>query len=175
MIIIVALGLIVGNKYVYSLFTLPIAANNIYEQQYQMHRFVVDYYRKPVAINDLGYVSYKNNNYVLDLAGLGSAKVLNYTKNSDNALWMKTLSDNHHTKLAMIYPDWFKSIPNEWIRIGELRLGKARITPARDRVAFYATRQDAYGDIVRKLEDFIKTLPHGVVFAFENKAVHGYR
>jgi len=51
-----------GKPYICALFTLPVASNNIYEQQYQMHRFVVDYYKRPVAVNDLGYVSYKNHN-----------------------------------------------------------------------------------------------------------------
>lgn len=38
----------------------PAACHNIYQQQFQMHRFVTEYYRGPVAVNDLGWVSYRN-------------------------------------------------------------------------------------------------------------------
>ncbi|MDX1696293.1 MAG: hypothetical protein R3208_21185, partial [Ketobacteraceae bacterium] len=63
--------LFAGAPYVVNLVTVPIASNNIYQQQYQMHRFAVEYYNKPLAVNDLGYVSYNNDNYVLDLWGAG--------------------------------------------------------------------------------------------------------
>ena len=36
---------------------------NIYYQQQQMHRFAADYYKGNVAVNDLGWVAYKNDNY----------------------------------------------------------------------------------------------------------------
>lgn len=104
--------------YIYGLVILPIAANNIYEQQYQMHRFAVDYYGKPVAVNDIGYVSYKNNNYVLDLWGLASAEALNARKNShDNGEWMQEIAAQKNVELAMIYEEWFKNIPNGWKKL----------------------------------------------------------
>ncbi len=156
-----------GLPYIYDLFTLPIAANNIYEQQYQMHRFAVDYYNKPVAVNDLGYVAYKNNNYVLDLWGLGSEKALRYRQNSSNGDWMREISEESDIGLVMIYQDWFKDIPDEWIKLGSLHLGKRKITPASSEVVFYATKQEAIPDIVKKLYLFIKTLPPGVKFNFE--------
>ena len=167
MIITIGFGVVGGTSYIVNLFTLPIAANNIYEQQYQMHRFAVDYYNKPVAVNDLGYVSYKNNNYVLDLWGLGSKEALNYRKNSDRAEWMKELTNEKNIELAMIYEGCFKSIPIEWIKIGELHLGKKKITPVQSAVAFYSINQNAYSEIVEKLKLFIQTLPHNVKFTFE--------
>ena len=50
----------------------PLAANNIYEQQYQMRRFVTESHAAPVGANDLGLISYRNDHYVLDLEGLAS-------------------------------------------------------------------------------------------------------
>ena len=67
--------LIVAAPYILNTVRTPIASRGIYEQQYQMHRFVVDYWKKPVAVNDLGWVSYRNPNYVLDIWGLGSEEV----------------------------------------------------------------------------------------------------
>ncbi|RKX91526.1 MAG: hypothetical protein DRP84_11495 [Spirochaetes bacterium] len=157
----------IGGPYVISLFMIPVASNNIYEQQYQMHRFVVEYYKKPVAVNDLGYVSYKNSNYVLDLWGVGTPKALKARLNSDKANWMQVLTDKANVKLVMIYDEWFNDIPDKWIKIGELHLGKRKITPAHSSVAFYVTNKDSYPEILRKLVLFSKTLPVGVQFKFE--------
>ena len=167
--IIVAAGfsVLIGMPYIYVLFTLPIASNNIYEQQYQMHRFVVDYYKKPVAVNDLGYVSYKNDYYVLDLCGLGSKKAFLFRTKGNNSDWIKEICEESNIGLAMIYKDLIKGIPNQWIEIGKLRLSKRNITPARSEVFFYATSKEAVSDIVVKLNKFIKTLPDGVEFVYK--------
>lgn len=162
-------AIVVGGPYISALFSIPKASNNIYEQQYQMHRFVSDYYDKPVAVNDLGYVSYKNSNYVLDLWGLGSQKALRARLNPDNPNWKQDLIDETNVRLVMIYDDWFNNIPDEWIKIGELHLSKEKITPARSAVSFYAINQDAYPEILSKIILFSKTLPAKVEFKFEDK------
>ena len=59
--------LIIGSRYWQGTVKVPIASNNIYEQQFQMHRFIDGFYRGPVAINDLGLSSYHNPYPVLDL------------------------------------------------------------------------------------------------------------
>lgn len=160
-------AVVVGAPYIHALFSIPQASNNIYEQQYQMHRFAVDFYKKPVAVNDLGYVSYKNSNYVLDLWGLGSQKALRSRLNSDNANWKQNLIDEANVRLVMIYDDWFNDIPDKWVKIGELHLGKKKITPASSTVSFYSTDNDSYQEILRNVILFSKTLPAGVQFKFE--------
>jgi hypothetical protein len=154
-------------QYTYDLFTLPVASNNMYEQQYQMHRFATHYYKKPVAVNDLGWVSYKNDNYVLDLYGLGSKKTLQYRKYRGDGGWMKALCRESNVEMAMIYENWFKDIPRDWIRVGYLRIGRNRVTSAGSDVAFYAINLKAYSEISEKLPAFIKTLPSGVRFIFQ--------
>jgi hypothetical protein len=135
-----------------------------------MHRFAVNYYKKPVAVNDLGYVSYKNNNYVLDLWGLASIDALKYRKTNHSSEWVNKLTKSNDIELAMIYEDWFKSISDDWIKIGELHLGKKKVTPAHNKVAFFAMNQNAYVGIVAQLHRFIKTLPHDVEFIFEENS-----
>ncbi|MET1257292.1 hypothetical protein [Aliikangiella maris] len=156
----------VGAPYIYGLSTIHIASNNIYEQQYQMHRFAVDFYNKPIAVNDLGYVSYNNNNYVLDLWGLGSLKALNSRLNPDYLNWKQDLINTANVNLVMIYDEWFNDIPSEWIKIGELHLGKKKITPAYSEVSFYVTNQESYQGILEKIVLFTKTLPNEVYFQF---------
>ena len=160
-------ALVIGEPYVYALPTIPKASNNIYEQQYQMHRFVVDFYKKPAAVNDLGYVSYQNTNYVLDLWGLGSQKALRLRLNPDGTDWKQNLVDEANVGLVMIYAGWFKDIPDKWVKVGELHLGKQKITPARSAVSFYATDSDSYLELLREITLFSKTLPSGVQFKFE--------
>ena len=169
-IVILLAGVIsrdIGKPYIYDLFTIPTASNNIYEQQYQMHRFIADYYQKPVALNDLGYVSYQNSHYVLDLWGLGSQKALKARLNSDDPNWAQALIDETNVGLVMIYDNWFNKIPSEWLKVGELHLGKQRITPAKSYVTFYATNKESYSEILKKISAFSKTLPAGVTFKHE--------
>ncbi len=166
LIIAVFAARVVGYKYIMDLFLIPTASNNIYEQQYQMHRFIVDYYKKPVGVNDIGYVSYNNKNYVLDLWGLASIKALKDRLKDNNPDWMEKLVKEKDVKLAMIYDRWFKNIPGDWIKIGALHLGKKRITPAQSAVSFYATGPKEYFKILNELKLFIKTLPPDTKFTF---------
>lgn len=159
-------AVVVGAPYIGDLRSIPLASNNIYEQQYQMHRFAVDFYKKPVAVNDLGYVSYKNSNYVLDLWGLGSQKALRSRLNPENANWKQDLIKEKNVKCAMVYDVWF-DIPDEWIKIGELHLGKEKITPAGSAVSFYSTDESSYQEVLEKITLFSKTLPAGVQFELE--------
>ena len=61
--------------YIIAAVKTPAASRGIYDQQYQMSVFARQLYDRPVAVNDLGLVAYKNPNFVLDLWGLGSEKV----------------------------------------------------------------------------------------------------
>ena len=154
-----------------TLLLTPFASNNIYCQQYQMHRFVADYYSNPVAINDLGLVSYRNDNYVLDLNGLASRKALNFRRNKDkkDVDWMNLMAKENNVKLVMIYDLFFPEIPENWIRIGELHLGKKNITPASSIVAFYVLDIDTLSSVRSLLYDFQKTLPEGVKFVYRDR------
>jgi len=161
--------ILVNALIIHNLVTIPIASNNIYEQQYQMHRFSVEYYKKPVAVNDLGYVSYRNRSYVLDLGGLSSIEALKRRKNSVNAAWMDEIAKEHNVQLAMIYDNWFDGIPANWQKIGELHLGKTQITPARNFVSFYALNKNAYEEIYGLIKELRRSLPEGARFHSEKQ------
>lgn len=140
----------------------PLASNNIYEQQYQMHRFATEYVDDVVAVNDLGYVSYGNPHYVLDLAGLASREALIGRSQDGDDGWMQRLTDRYGVKVVMIYDDWFESIPESWTRVGELRLGTARISPSRSVVSIYVVNKADSGHVRELLARFASTVPHGV-------------
>ncbi|MCD4686874.1 MAG: hypothetical protein K8S97_13160 [Anaerolineae bacterium] len=135
------------------------ATNNVYQQQYQMHRFATEFYQGPVAVNDLGWVAYRNDHYVLDLWGLGLHEAYEHRQRDDNPRWMDELAAEHDVQLAMIYMDWFDAIPDHWIPLAELRLGRIQVTAAGKVIVFYALDPAAVPRIQTALDAFAADLP----------------
>jgi hypothetical protein len=160
-----AVALVLGLPTVRATALTPLAANNIYAQHYQMHRFAVDYAGgAPVAVNDLGWVTYRNDGYVLDLWGLGSVEA-GVRRGANEPGWMDEMVTRHGAQLAMLYEEWFgEQIPSGWKHLGTLRLSRFRVTPAASEVAFYATDSAAAAEFAPRLAQFAATLPEGVVF-----------
>jgi hypothetical protein len=156
----------VSPGYLYALLTTPLAANNVYDQQYQMHRFVTRYYRQPVAVNDLGWVSFRNSSYVLDLAGLASPDALRARLHEHDSAWMARLCRDRGVHLVMMYDEWFPKQPAEWVSLGTLQLARMRITPAFKKVQFYATDPATAQAVRPLLVQFGKDLQDGSSFNF---------
>ena len=122
--------------------TTPVAAQNIYEQQRQMHEFVTQHWKSRVAANDVGYIGFQNDEYVLDLWGLGSEEARRLIVANDPER-LRKLTEKHDVHLAIIYEMLFpKVIPADWWKVAELKLSTARVTPAYDRVSFYVIGGD---------------------------------
>ncbi|MFZ1084196.1 MAG: hypothetical protein WAN35_04450 [Terracidiphilus sp.] len=150
-------------RYVHSTWQVPLSANNIYEQQYQMHRFVNDFYRGPVAVNDLGLVSYHNPNFVLDLGGLASEKARILKANDASAEEYRAFVAGSGVHLAIIYDEWFPDqIPASWIKVASMDLSRKRVSSAEPEVQFYATDTATASQLLPELESFSKSLPRGV-------------
>lgn len=149
--------------------TTPLAANNIYVQQRQMHRFVVGWLRAPVAVNDLGWVSYRNDRYVLDLYGLASWEAQQERRRRAGNAWMERLAQAHGARVALLYDLWMAPVPPSWVRVGVLRFSGPQITPASRDVAIYARGPASARQTEALLRDFRRTLPKGasVVLALE--------
>jgi hypothetical protein len=164
-------GLIVANfLYFTVLYTLPLAANNIYAQQYQMRKFVLQWLKGPVAVNDIGWVSMNNPYYVLDLWGLGDYQLFKKRKSNKTSQWMDEEVKKHGVKLAMIYAYWFPPPPNNWLLLGCLVLKGKLITAASLKVQFYATDSRYFPQLKSQLEQFARNLPAGAQFRFNCNA-----
>jgi hypothetical protein len=162
--------LVLNAFYVRGTLMTPFAGRNIYEQQFQMHRFAVEFYRRAVAVNDLGWVSYRNPQYVLDVWGLGSevarkARLLTHTPG-----WLGDLTRAHEVGVAMIYTSWFSAdIPANWRRVAELRSAHPHVTAAADEVTVYATSAAAEHDVLEALHRFASQTPPSVAqVTFDN-------
>ncbi len=122
----------------YATLTTPWAALNIYSQQVQMAD-MVKALGEGVAVNDLGLVSLRGGQQVLDLFGLGSIEALRLRKaNPDSGEWMDALMARKGIEHAMVYEEWFPHRPRQWIKVGELRLAMANITLGGAVVSVYA-------------------------------------
>jgi len=155
--------LLVGARYVNSTAQVPAAANNVFEQQLQMHRFVDGFYRGPVAVNDLGLVSYRNPYPVLDLGGLGSEKARLMMAHHATAADYRTFVAANGVHLVMVYKEWFPGqIPDGWTRVGTLALSHRMISAGENEVQFYATDPGTASRVNKELLAFRPSLPSGV-------------
>lgn len=141
------------------LYRTPEASRNIYEQQYQMHRFATEFYPGPVAVNDLGWMTYQNDLFVLDLWGLGSDEVrrLKMTGAYD-ADAIRRLTEAHDVRYAMIYERWYRGmLPEDWCLVAELRTDK--VSAAFADVQIYAVTALDQAPLEEALTAFRPTLP----------------
>jgi hypothetical protein len=132
-------------------------ARAVYLQQFQMHRFATDYFQGNVAVNDLGLVSYRRrpDEYVLDLFGLGSVETAQQTNKSPQ--WLDAETRRHNVGLVMIYPHWFRSVPADWVPLGEL-CNAVHANLGGDCVDYFATPL-APPDTKARFDAFVHTLP----------------
>ncbi|WP_343116779.1 hypothetical protein [Ostreiculturibacter nitratireducens] len=143
----------------------------IHLQQAQMARFAQDYVGGPVAVNDIGRVSWGNPDYVLDLFGLASDEALEMGFSGTDPRWAGTLASGAGVRFAMIYDKWFGDVVGEdWVRLGKLELMNRRGILGDWEVSFYATEPVLVPELTAALHAFVPTLPDGVVFHFEGEA-----
>lgn len=156
--LVLGLG-VTAMPYVTTALVTPIAASDIYEQQYQMARFAQSFYRRAVAVNDLGLVAYGNNNYALDLWGLGSEQVRKArTAGQYGPAEMAALAGDHGVGLVMIYDVWFpKGVPSSWTKVAVLRT--TTVTLSQRDVTVYRTPLADVAEVTSALEAFKATIP----------------
>jgi hypothetical protein len=156
-----ALALFVfGTRYLFTTSHLPVAANNIYEQQLQMHNFIDDFYRAPVAVNDIGLASYRSPYFALDLGGLGSEKARKLQAEGADADAYKNFVAENGIHLIIVYEEWFSdSIPDTWQKVGTMSLSRFNWTSAHPDVQFYVTDDATAATVRRELTAFRAVLP----------------
>lgn len=117
----------------------PLAAHNINAQQGQLARLARDFLREPVAVNDIGLMSWRSSLPVLDLVGLGSPEVVNLRyRHPEGTPWVGELMRRHGVHHAFIYDDWFPERPTHFLPVARLVFPGDPVGPARNTVALYA-------------------------------------
>jgi hypothetical protein len=151
---------VLGWSYVVGLTQIPAAATNIWGQQRQLHRLVADHLNEPVGVNDLGWTTYQNEQYVYDFLGLGSYRSVRHLRAEDpTKVWMDEAAEDHDLRLLIVSEFFFPEVPDEWARLGWLCLDAPAVTVAAPEVTLFA-RRSAYVDELRpKLERWAADLP----------------
>ncbi|MEO8209589.1 MAG: hypothetical protein ABI840_03425, partial [bacterium] len=139
------------------------AIKNIYEQQYQMAKFIdMFYYDKDVLLNDIGAVNYYTDIRCLDIIGLGSNDIaVKRLDNTFDASWLYKIAKEKNVKIAIVYDKWFQKdlkIPEEWIKTGQWKISDNYIC-GDDEVSFYAVDPPEKEALSRNLKSFSKELP----------------
>ncbi len=140
----------------------------IHLQHAQMARFVQTELQAPVAVNDLGWVAWRNDNFVYDLWGLGSREAL-IARAGGTAPdgWAGPLLARRGIHVAMVYEKHFgRALGPGWAKVADLvmdppvgRLGDWRVT-------FYADSPTERAALREKLTRFAPTLPAGTSMTF---------
>jgi hypothetical protein len=122
---------------------IPVTTKNIYEQQFQMAKFLKEYCNNcRVAANDIGAISYFTNIKLLDLVGLGSIEVakLRMTNQFNNET-VNQLIQAHHTELVIIYDDWFPDLKlADFTKIAKWTIQNNKACGS-DTVSFYSNNE----------------------------------
>jgi hypothetical protein len=123
---------------------------------------VTDYYRKTVAVNDLGWVSYRRpaGVYVLDLWGLALPEASRQTVKDE--AWLDGITARFHAGLAIVYPFWYEGIPEDWEPLGTMCFHGETTSVAEPCVVFYRTAVGDKAELEREIAAFAQTLPQGV-------------
>lgn len=148
----------------YSITKIPIASNNIYDQQYQMARFVKRFYNNQVvALNDIGAVNFYADIHCVDMVGLSNRDIANLRINNlmrPSILEKVTASQN--VRIAIVYNIWFPKPPESWIAVGEWII-KNNVVCGSEKVSFYATNRNEAIFLNDSLKEFSRFLPEDVI------------
>lgn len=140
----------------------------ISDQHGEMARFAKEFAQAPVAVNDLGYVSWQNDHYVLDLWGLASKTALETRRSNPDPGWAGPLAEANDVGFAMIYDRWIgEALPDSWLKLGELQTGIPRAFLGGFEVSFYAKDSNEAERLIPLLQDWSTELPPGKRFQFE--------
>ncbi len=140
--------------------TTPLAANNIYAQQFQMRRFLVDFVKAKALVNDAGLTAYRNPYGIVDIVGLGSEKIRRLRRDGKlDRDAIRQLTDD--VVVAVFYYDWLPVRP-AWWPVAMLNLPGFRISVAERTVVIYVLHAPDGTRVHDAVERFKATLPAGI-------------
>ncbi len=142
------------------------AAGNSHDQQYQLLRYVTEFYRRPVAIDHPGRIYYRNPYYVLDISHLGSEAGRKAAAEGHNAEWMEAEARRHGIGLALIHGSRRDELPASWQAVARLDLRHRVVGAGSPSVTFYAVRPADAPAILDALHALAPTLPPGARLVF---------
>ncbi|RMG60971.1 MAG: hypothetical protein D6722_20290, partial [Bacteroidetes bacterium] len=142
----------------------PRSVRNIYQQPVQVARFLHSYYPDaPVAVNDIGLVSFWGDAPVTDLVGVGDQMVQRARRSGQfGPEEVAELARQRGFPLVVGHPHWIGGwLPDDWVPVANWTIPDNFIC-AGPTVTWYATRPGAADTLRRHLLDYLPLLPAGV-------------
>lgn len=133
-----------------------IAPGNIYRQQFQSAA-LVRRIGQPVAVNDIGVVSWSGGVYVVDLWGLANRDVFLARRRGEyGPAEMGRICQQHGVKLAIVFDDWFApfgGLPVSWQKAASWTIPH-NVASGDATVSIYATDPADAAAVKREVEAF---------------------
>ena len=150
----------------HALLNTPLAARNIYEQQYQMGQFARMFYRgQGVAANDIGAINFYGDIRCFDLWGLATLEVAQARRNhAYNTDAIDRMTREQDVKIAIVYDAWFVKyggLPEGWIKAGAWTQPE-NVLSGINTVSIYAVDPDEIDALIDHLQDYAPLLPSSV-------------
>jgi hypothetical protein len=145
-----------------------LACANIYDQQFQMARFLHAYYDdQVVAVNDIGAVSFYKNEKNLDLWGLANFKIARSKKdNYCTPAFLDSMARSEHAGIAIIFDVWFSdTLRAKWNKVATWTIPNNVICEDAT-VSFYAIDKNKTEQLKEDLQHFQASLPKGVTATY---------
>ena len=167
----VLLVLPIGQQGARAAMVTPIATSNLYQQQYQMGRFLRQYYQgQAVAASDIGAIDYLADIKLLDLAGLGTVETAGaFLRGTYDDVFLRQLVRARRVKIAVTYESIFGGgPPAAWVVVGKWRI-PLNVVCYGDTVTFFAVDPSEAPRLRQHLLDFSHKLPpqvQQVVFTY---------
>jgi hypothetical protein len=149
------------------LLTQP-ASINIYQQQYQMGKFIGKYYHDtPIAFNDIGAVSYFTKGNNLDLWGLGNLAVTKSMKGHYySTTFLDQLSKKDSVQVAVLFENFFPpQLLKKWTKVASWQVLN-NVICADDSVSFYAINPAQRVSLQQNLRAYQSSLPPGIIVRY---------
>ncbi len=159
---------------VYSFQKTWMASKNIYEQQYQMGKFLgQNYNTATVVANDIGAITYFSDIRLLDIVGLANAEILReMIHNNYSTATLDSIAIAKNTDIAIVYDSWLYTdylygAPIRWIKVAEWQISD-NVVCGDNKVSFYALKSETKEELIKNLMDYEKRLPQGVQVRYYN-------
>jgi hypothetical protein len=138
--------------------------HQIYLQQFQMARFLAQYYPDaPVAINDIGLIAYYQPRKIVDVYGLASTEITKLKLYGGfDADALSRITDANDVRVVMAYRETLGSaLPPTWRLAGSWKLPEPYVVGG-ETVSIYATKDADLQPLQQALSSYAPCLPQAV-------------
>ena len=149
---------VLSTNYMYGYKSIPAASTNIYQQQFQMRRFVHKWLSEPVAVNDLGLVAMDYEPYVLDLWGLATPGAIN---GASSPAWVDSSALANDVFVAIVYRDELPGI-HHWKQVARMEISPPLVVCVSGGIDFLVAPWASSDSVKVLLTDFSNSLPDGI-------------